>query len=58
MEQLVLRVRRPELFSDFFAKELSFAVAVIETAKLFKIVECKYYKILASNKATGRQNLL
>ena len=45
------------MFSEFFAKELSFAVAVSETETLFKVVGCKDYKFLASSIATGRQNL-
>ena len=46
-----------KLFSECFAKEHSFAVAVSETETLVKVVGCKDYKFLASNIATGRQNL-
>ena len=45
------------MFSELFAKEHSLAVAVSETATFFKIVDCEDYKFLASNTATGRQNL-
>ena len=38
-------------------KEHSFAVAVSETAELFKIVGCEDNNCLASNIATRRQNL-
>ena len=57
VEQLIVRVRKLYLFSEFFAKEHNLAVAVSETAKLFKIVGWEDYKFLASNIATGRQNL-
>ena len=46
MEQLVLRVRN----CSCLVSEQSFAVAVSETAKLFKIVAYKDYKFLAINK--------
>ena len=38
---------------EFFAKEHSFAVAMNETAELFKIVVCEDNKFLANNIATG-----
>ena len=45
------------MFSQFFAKEHRFALAVSETAELLKIFACEDYKFLVSKKATGRQNL-
>ena len=44
------------MFSEFFVKENSLAVAVSETAKFFKIVGCEEYKLLASKIVMGGRN--